>query len=63
MMQVSFGVDRILAQHPSWKNESLGLLTNHAATTRDGTPAREALLRHGLMRNRLIFAAAQNKHS
>ena len=47
MMQVSFGVDRILAQHPSWKNESLGLLTNHAATTREGTPAREAMLRHG----------------
>ena len=47
MMQVSFGVDRILAQHPSWKNESLGLLTNHAATTRDGTPARESMLRHG----------------
>lgn len=46
-MQVFFGVDRLLAQHPHWKNESLGLLTNHAATTREGTPAREALLRHG----------------
>lgn len=46
-MQVFFGVDSILAQHPHWKNESLGLLTNHAATTREGTPAREALKRHG----------------
>jgi uncharacterized protein YbbC (DUF1343 family) len=41
------GIDVLLTQHPSWKNERIALVTNHAATTHDLNPSREALLRHG----------------
>lgn len=46
-MPVFFGVDILLQNPPHWKHEAIGLLTNHAATTYDGSPAREALVRHG----------------
>ena len=46
-MSVFFGVDTLLQNPPHWKHEAIGLLTNHAATTYDGIPAREALQRHG----------------
>ena len=41
---IHFGIDVLLANHPSWKKDRMGLITNHAATTFDITPSREALL-------------------
>lgn len=46
-MAVSFGIDILLAQQPAWKNARIALVTNHAATTHDLNPSREALLRKG----------------
>jgi len=46
-MQVFFGIDTLLQNPPPWKHEPIGLLTNHAATTYDGMPSREVLLKHG----------------
>jgi len=45
-MAVRFGIDVLLDSSPSWKRERIGLVTNHAATTRDLDPSRAALLRH-----------------
>jgi len=53
-MQVEFGLDVILNQAPQWKHEVLGLLTNQSATTKDGLPGREALLRHGFSLTQLF---------
>jgi uncharacterized protein YbbC (DUF1343 family) len=44
-MSLQFGIDILLASSPSWKNNRIGLVTNHAATTKDITPSREALLK------------------
>jgi uncharacterized protein YbbC (DUF1343 family) len=44
-MSIQFGIDILLASSPSWKNDRIGLVTNHAATTKDSTPSREALLK------------------
>lgn len=46
-MAVRFGIDNLLAQQPHWKGKRIALVTNHAATTHDLTPSREALLRQG----------------
>ncbi len=44
-MAVRFGIDVLLTDHPSWKKDRIGLVTNHAATTNDLVPSREALLK------------------
>jgi uncharacterized protein YbbC (DUF1343 family) len=43
-MAIRFGIDVLLADRPSWKSKRIGLVTNHAATTHDIIPSREALL-------------------
>lgn len=44
---IQFGIDTILDHPPVWKEKKIGLVTNHAATTKDGYYVREALLRQG----------------
>ncbi len=44
---IQFGIDRILSRPPVWKEKKIGLVTNQAATTRDGGSVREVLLRQG----------------
>lgn len=39
-MSVRFGIDQLLIEDPSWKNLRIGLLTNDAAKTWDGTLTR-----------------------
>jgi len=41
---IKFGIDILLEKTPSWKNKRIGLVTNHAATTHDLVPSRQALL-------------------
>ncbi len=41
---IQFGIDILLSQQPTWKKGRIGLVTNHAATTNDLIPSREALL-------------------
>lgn len=41
---IKFGIDCLLQNSPSWKNKRIGFVTNHAATTYDLTPSRQALL-------------------
>jgi len=40
---IQFGIDILLQQDPSWKQQRIGLVTNHAATTRQFIPSRKAL--------------------
>ncbi len=42
-MTIRFGIDRLLSSEVPWKTSSIGLVTNHAATTYDLVPARKAL--------------------
>jgi uncharacterized protein YbbC (DUF1343 family) len=42
-MPLQFGIDNILANHPHWKKERIGFLTNDAATTNHGIKSRKAL--------------------
>ena len=44
-MAINFGIDILLASSPSWKKDRIGLVTNHAATTKYSNPSREALLK------------------
>jgi uncharacterized protein YbbC (DUF1343 family) len=44
-VMIHFGIDILLATPPSWINQRIGLVTNHAATTNDMVPSREALLK------------------
>ena len=46
-MPLQFGIDKILANHPHWKKENIGFLTNDAATTNSGIKSRKALLDAG----------------
>jgi uncharacterized protein YbbC (DUF1343 family) len=46
-MSLQFGIDVLLQSTPSWKNKSIALLTNDAATTSLGEKSRKALLDHG----------------
>ncbi|MES2332906.1 MAG: DUF1343 domain-containing protein [Bacteroidota bacterium] len=39
-----YGIDILLSDPPYWKKERIGLVTNHAATTRDSIASREAML-------------------
>lgn len=41
---ISFGIDEIIHQNPSWKTKRIGLVTSNAATTNNGTLSRTALL-------------------
>ena len=41
---LKFGIDILLANPPEWKRERIGLVTNHAATTNQLNPSRQALL-------------------
>jgi uncharacterized protein YbbC (DUF1343 family) len=42
-----FGIDILLQQTPAWKTASIGIVTNHAATTNTLQPSRKALLDAG----------------
>ena len=44
---ISFGIDEIIHQNPSWKTKRIGLVTSNAATTNNGTLSRTALLQAG----------------
>jgi uncharacterized protein YbbC (DUF1343 family) len=44
---IQFGIDLLLAETPAWKNQRLALVTNHAATTNDLIPSRQALAKAG----------------
>ena len=46
-MPLQFGIDILLQSTPSWKNKSIALLTNDAATTFLGEKSRKALLDKG----------------
>ena len=46
-MPLQFGIDILLQSTPSWKNKSIALLTNDAATTSLGEKSRKALLDKG----------------
>ncbi len=43
---LSFGIDTLLKNHPSWKKNRIGFVTNQAATTNLLVPSREALLKN-----------------
>lgn len=51
---VSFGIDQLLKQNPSWKQSRIGLVTNEAATTNRLEPSRQALLKAGFNIQRLF---------
>jgi uncharacterized protein YbbC (DUF1343 family) len=40
---IFFGIDQLLASHPSWKLQKIGLVTNEAAKTYNGIASRKAL--------------------
>jgi uncharacterized protein YbbC (DUF1343 family) len=44
---IEFGIDVLLKQNPEWKNKNIGLVTNHAGTTNQLQPSRQALLEKG----------------
>jgi uncharacterized protein YbbC (DUF1343 family) len=44
---ISFGIDEIIHQNPSWKTKRIGLVTSNAATTNNGALSRTALLQVG----------------
>ena len=44
---ISFGIDEIIHQNPSWKTKRIGLVTSNAATINNGTLSRTALLQAG----------------
>jgi uncharacterized protein YbbC (DUF1343 family) len=44
---IQLGIDLLLRQNPSWKNNRIALVTNHAATTNTLIPSRKALLDNG----------------
>jgi uncharacterized protein YbbC (DUF1343 family) len=51
---IEFGIDRVLAQSPAWKNSRIALVTNHAATTNTLVPSRLALLQAGFRIEKLF---------
>lgn len=44
---IKFGIDVLIKSSPAWKNQRIGLVTNHAATTHNLVPSRQALLQQG----------------
>lgn len=53
-MAIHFGIDVLINNSPDWKTKRIGLVTNHAATTRDLSPSREALLKQGFNLQKLF---------
>jgi len=51
---IQFGIDILLQQDPSWKQQRIGLVTNHAATTHHFIPSRKALQDHGFNLTKLF---------
>ncbi|SJZ83491.1 exo-beta-N-acetylmuramidase NamZ family protein [Sediminibacterium ginsengisoli] len=51
---ISFGVDILLKANPDWRDNSIGLVTNHAATTGKLVPSRKALVENGFRITRLF---------
>lgn len=47
MHPIQSGIDHLLANPPSWKQQRIALVTNHAATTKTCQPARQALQQKG----------------
>ncbi|MBY0482430.1 MAG: DUF1343 domain-containing protein [Chitinophagaceae bacterium] len=43
---LAFGVDQIIQLQPAWKDQKIGLVTNHAAKTMAGKSSRQALIHH-----------------
>ncbi|WP_291911927.1 DUF1343 domain-containing protein [Chitinophaga sp. CB10] len=54
MQQVLCGIDVLLAHPPAWKQARIGLVTNHAACTKNFVPVRQALLDAGFRVVRLF---------
>jgi uncharacterized protein YbbC (DUF1343 family) len=44
--QINFGIDSFLLQNERYRNLRIGIVTNDAATTSDGSPSRVALLKN-----------------
>ena len=44
---ISFGIDELIHQNPTWKTKALGLVTSNAATTNTGILSRTALVQAG----------------
>lgn len=44
---IRFGIDILLDSSPTWKTDRIGLVTNHAATTNQLIPSRQALREQG----------------
>lgn len=44
---VQFGIDQVIKQNPVWKNKSIALVTNNAATSQALQPSRQVLLQNG----------------
>jgi uncharacterized protein YbbC (DUF1343 family) len=44
---ISFGIDELIHQNPTWKTKSIGLVTSNAATTNTGILSRTALVQAG----------------
>jgi uncharacterized protein YbbC (DUF1343 family) len=44
---ISFGIDELIHQNPTWKTKSNGLVTSNAATTNTGILSRIALVQAG----------------
>jgi uncharacterized protein YbbC (DUF1343 family) len=44
---ISFGIDELIHQNPTWKTKSIGLVTSNAATTNTGILSRFALVQAG----------------
>lgn len=54
MHQLLSGIDILLAHPPVWKDQRIGLVTNHAACTINFKPVRQALLEAGFKITRLF---------
>ncbi len=54
MMNVQYGIDRLIAASPPWKNQRIALVTNYAATTAHFQPSAPALIEHGFNLVRLF---------
>ena len=44
---ISFGIDELIHQNPTWKTKQIGLVTSNAATTNTGILSRTALIKAG----------------
>ncbi len=51
---IQFGIDKLLSSSQSLKDQRIALVTNHAATTNDNNPSREALLKQNFNLTKLF---------